>query len=127
MIKALPYIILGVFATVAIVLYISGCAITKDWLLMTVAIPAVITCILALILMPMLDSSYSVEGCAIFTPDSTMFFLIAALVSTIALPCVFYHCKTVDSLCFGMHLGGDAVVLIGFFVFLWAVKKVEDE
>ena len=126
MIKAVPYIILGVFATIAIVLYIAGCAITKNWWLMFVIIPAIICCVLALILMPMLDDSYTLEGCAVFTPDSTLFYLMFFIITAVGLPLVFYHCGTIKALCFGMNIGGDVAVLIGFIAFLITANKVDE-
>ena len=125
MMRALPYILLGVFGAIAIVLYIAGCAITKNWWLLFTIFPAIITCVLAFILMPMLDDSYSQEGCAVFTPDSTMFYLMCAIVSTIGLPVVFYNCDIINATCFGMHMGGDAVIIIGFIAFMVISSKSE--
>jgi hypothetical protein len=126
MISAAPYIVLGIFATISLVLYIAGCAISKEWYPMFTIIPAILCCIFALILLPMLEDNYYTDGtCAVFTPDSTIFFLIFFIVSTIGLPCVFYHCGIIRGLCFGMTLGGDASVLIGFIIFVIVSKKTE--
>lgn len=127
MIASAPYLVLGIFATISIVLYIAGCAISKEWWPMFTIIPAIICCILALILLPMLDDNYSTDGCAVFTPDSTIFFLVFFIVATIGLPCIFYHCGTIKSLCLGMTLGGDASVLIGFITFIVMSNNVASE
>ena len=123
---AAPFITLGIFSTISLTLYIVGCVITKNWYPMFTIIPALFCLILALILMPLLDETNysSQEGCAVFTADSTTFLLVVFGVSAVMLPIVFYHTNVINAVCLGMHLGGDASILIGFILYAYIDSKV---
>ena len=126
MIPAVPYIILGLSTTIALTLYIMGCSLTNNWYLMFNIIPAFFSCFMVYILQQFLDenSYYESEGITLFTLDSTIFYLVFFLFSTIGLPTVFLDCGMIKDFCYGMDLGGDAAVFIGFILYIWASGKV---
>ena len=120
--QALPYIVLGVFATVSCVLYFAGCGVSKNWYPLFVLFPAAIAVFLVYALYRTLDDMYE-PGCFSFTSDSSIFLLAAAIVVAIALPCTFYQCGTLDLFSLLMHLAGDLVAGIGVVVFLYVSKN----
>ncbi|EAY11791.1 hypothetical protein TVAG_458630 [Trichomonas vaginalis G3] len=129
MIQAAPYIVIGIFGTIALVLFIAGCAITKTWWPLFGIIPATLSCIFGVSLSTKLGDDYveDTEGCNIFTADSVLFYLVCSVVSTIALNVVFWHAGTINKKCFGFMIGGDVAVCIGFVVFMILYGKTEDD
>ncbi|EAY08716.1 hypothetical protein TVAG_079760 [Trichomonas vaginalis G3] len=129
MIQAAPYIVIGIFGTIALVLYIAGCAITKQWWPLFGIIPATLSCIFGISLSTKMGDDYveDTEGCNIFTADSVLFYLLCSIVSCIALIAVFWHCGTIDGICFGFMMGGDAATAIGLIAFIILWGKAEGD
>ena len=121
---AVPYVMMGVFATISLCLYIGGCAITKNWLPLVCIIPALFVCFCAVMFVRTTKEGYC-EGGKI-TNDAWLFYLCCGVISLIAMPLVFYHIKKLNATGLGMHLGGDVCTGIGFAVFLILNKKVDD-
>lgn len=129
MIQAAPYIVIGVFGTIAIVLYIAGCAITKTWWPMFGIIPAILSCVFGISLSTKLDDDgyKDDESCEIFTADSVLFYLCCSVVSCIALVVVFWHAGIINNKCLGFTLGGDAATTVGFIIFMILYNKIEGD
>lgn len=130
MIPAVPYIVLAVFGTISIVLYIAGCAITNNWWALFGILLQIIAIIFAIIFTHKLveeDSWNDEKSCIehIFTVDSTLWFFMVFQCSAIGLCSVFYHCTTINLTCFLMQLGGDVAVIIGFIVYVILTGKVK--
>ena len=123
--RALPYLVFGIFATVSVVLYIAGCALCKNWYPMFVIFPAIVCCFFLYGFLRSIEDDYEQEGCCSFTPDSSLFLLIFSIASAVMLPITFFRCGTIDLMSLLMHLGGDISVAIGFSLYLYLAKREE--
>ncbi|OHT01970.1 hypothetical protein TRFO_31042 [Tritrichomonas foetus] len=123
MVQAVPLVVLGVFATVSIVLFIGGCAITKNWYPLFIIIPAILTCVAAYLFV--VTGQGGLEGGWI-SKDTYLFFVVVFGVSIIGLPLVFYHCSIINWKALAMHLAGDVATGIGFGLFVWLSQKYSD-
>lgn len=113
----LPLILLSVFATFGLCFYIGGCAETKQWLPMCVIIPGLFTCFCAYMFMQTSGDTPECEGGWI-SGDTWMFFTLFFVISMIALPLVFYHCKKISATSLGLHIAGDVCIGIGFGLYV---------
>ena len=123
--RALPYLVFGVFATASVVLYISGCALSKNWYPMFTLFPAIVCCFFLYGFLRSIEDNYEQEGCFSFTSDSSLFLLVFSIVSAVMLPITFYRCSTIDLKSLLMHLGGDISVAIGFSLYMYLAKREE--
>lgn len=122
-IQAVPLIVLAVFATCAIVLYIGSCAVLKNWYPLFILIPAVLTCVFAYLFVK--TGSGGLEGGCI-SKDTWLFLTVCCIVSIIGLPLVLYHCDVIEWKCLVMQLCADVITAVGFIVFIVLSKKYED-
>ena len=134
MIKAAPYIVLGIFATISIVLYIAGCAIDNNWYLLFSVFPLIFAIFFSICFATQITGGeifgyeYSDGFCAnhCLTIDFNIFAVVFFAVSTFGLPAIFYHCGTIGSFLFWMHLGGDISSLLMVISFIVLSKMAEE-
>lgn len=123
--QALPYIILGAFLTIGTVLFIAGCAVSKNWWPMLSVIPGLFSLAFVYWYMKFEDDSY--EGGCHPTSDGIMFLLVLGIISIIAMPIVFNHIGILkDSFSLGMNYGGVAAYAVGFGVYMYLDRKDND-
>lgn len=118
--KSVPLIVFSVFLTFALCLYLGGCAIHKNWIILTVLIPAALGAIsgYGFVMADNLDHGW-------FYQETWAFFIGACGVSCIALPLVFLHCGHVKGVELGMHFGGDAILAIGVGAYIFLSQRDE--
>ena len=122
MIPALPYIILAIFSTIAIVLYIAGCAVTHNWWPLFGILMQIAAIIFFILFTSRIQASYVDEEswfARMFTEDSTIFFGVLFQSSAIGLVSIFFHCDTISRDCFLMQFFGDVALIIGFIVYVY--------
>ena len=122
--RALPYIVLGIFTCLSLILYLSGCALSHNWYPLFVLFPALLACFFVYAFTKTNDDSYQ-PGCFSFTADSSIFLLICSIILAIGLPATFYRCKILDLFSLLMHFGGDLLTAIGIIVFSFMQRKTE--
>lgn len=129
MIQAGPYIIIGVFGSIALALYIAGCAATGVWWAMFTVIHAALACIFAISYITKFhDSTFTHDYvCEVFTIDSLLFCLVFCFLSSIAFVTVLWHCTVVNYDCLWCVFGGDLSTFIGFVAFIHYYKKTRIE
>ena len=121
--KAVPFIVLGIFACISLILYLAGCGISGNWYPLFVLIPAAIALFFAYALSRTLDDYYEKTSVFSFTSDSALFLLVCCAVVAIGLPFTFYRCGVLDLFSLLMHIGGDVAAAIGAVVFIVVLKK----
>ena len=121
--KATPFIVLGIFACISLILYLGGCGISGNWYPLFVLIPALFAIFFGYALSRTLDDFYEKTSFISFTSDSAIFFLVCCAVVAIAMPFTFYHCGILDLFSLLMHIGGDVVSAIGAIAFIITYKK----
>ena len=113
--QAIPLIVLGVFATVSIVLYIGGCAITKNWYPLFVAIPVLLLCGAAYLFVATGPNGLQ-NGW--IRKDTYLFYTLFFATCIIGLPLVFYHCDVIGWKGLVVHIAGDVCSVAGFITFM---------
>ena len=121
---AVPYVVLGSFVTISTVLYIAGCAITKNWYPLLTLIPAAVAIFCVYMFHNTSDEATWEGGCV--SSDTWLFGLVAAITSMIAMPVMFYHIGILGGKGLAMHLAGDLSTTIGYFVFVYLRKREEE-
>ncbi|KAI5510872.1 vacuolar protein sorting 55 family [Trichomonas vaginalis G3] len=95
--KALPYIILGIFLTIGLGLIIAGCFINNDYFILLELIPAIFLSIFCVILKHRIERDDSKEE-GIITMDFIIFCIAGFGSSLIALPVVLYRIGKISSM-----------------------------
>lgn len=121
---AVPFCTLGGFLTAGAALFIAGCSITKNWYPLLTLIPATLTVFCLYMFHQTSDNDY--EG-GFVSSDTWFFGVTAGMTSMLAMPLMFKHIGLLDGVGLGMHLAGDAMVAIGYGVFMLLRKKEQEE
>ena len=119
---ALPLVVFAIALCVGATLYIAGCAVTKNWYPMLALFPALLLLFFAYMFMLNMDKE---PGESWMSSNSWLFLTVAALVSVIGLPLVFFHCDLIGGKSLAMLLAADVAFGIGLGLYIYMSSKEE--
>jgi len=117
---ALPVVLLSVFVTVSVALFVTACAIWDEWLPLVSLVPMTLIGLFSYAFSRTLPDSEC--EASLITNHGWLFLILTAVTSLVAMPILFWHLGELKLGALAMHLAADVLLGISSLSFVLVTR-----